>query len=72
MPEDDLTDDELKRAAGMLKPKRNDERCAQLWACYQSGQMSAAQWQGHLSEEPGLSDWLRERVMATGSAGGQL
>lgn len=52
-------------AGGCAPPvhvERDDTRCAQLWECYRTEQMSEAQWQGHLRDEPGLREWLDEQA----------
>jgi hypothetical protein len=33
-----------------------------LFACYQSGQMSEAQLQAHMRDDPAFADYVREKV----------
>jgi len=33
-----------------------------LLACYQSGQMSEAQFQAHMRDDPAFADYVREKV----------
>jgi hypothetical protein len=33
-----------------------------LFACYQSGQMSEAEFQAHMRDDPAFADYVREKV----------
>lgn len=36
-----------------------------LWACYTSGQMSEAQLEGHMQDDPDFAEWVRAQSPAT-------
>lgn len=41
---------------------RDDARCAALWACWLSQQMSEAQLNAHMEDEPGFADYVKEQT----------